>query len=176
MRLLTIAPVFLLVACSAPFVEPTATELDSSGPTTADGRPLTPYYGDYEPLGVVVEGEAGPPITTLPSRERAPDPVTVEVRRGGARIRPAAGQAVDIRHDSTVRHVPPPAAATVYVDAQGRPIHDAMPAGPNAYFDRQGNYRLTHDRGDGTQTAYPGQDRPSAREAYDRAARDLGDQ
>lgn len=102
--------------------------------------------------------------------------MTVEVTRGGARIQPATGQAVDLRRDTTLRHAPSPSAATIYVDAQGRQIHDAMPAGPDAYFDRQGNYRLTHDRGDGVHTAYPGQDRPSAREAYDRAARAQDDQ
>ncbi|WP_454262106.1 hypothetical protein [Pseudoxanthomonas mexicana] len=68
-----------------------------------------------------------------------------------------------------VRKVEP----VTYVDARGREVFGAMPAGPNAYWDEAGNYRQTFDRGDGVQQTFRNSRTP--REAFDQVGQALSD-
>ncbi len=47
-----------------------------------------------------------------------------------------------------------PEQPTQYVDTRGRPVANPMPAGPNGYWNEQGQYRQTFDRGDGVQQTF----------------------
>lgn len=59
-----------------------------------------------------------------------------------------------IQFDEAQPYSPPAPSRTIYADTRGREVMDARPAGPNAYWDNDGQYHPTFDRGDGVQQTY----------------------
>ncbi len=99
-----------------------------SAPTLGHGELAAPEVSDWSPPPL--------PAGTLPATQVAQPPADVLWA-------PAPADAPPLQEQPTQ-----------YVDARGSPVANPMPAGPNGYWNEQGQYRQTFDRGDGVQQTF----------------------
>lgn len=132
---------------------------DSAVPT---GRP---YYSNDANSGITLTPVEGNPFapaqaptrmfsSSPPSMDAEPIYYSSNEASRPMQVQPPTYRTDPIQFDEAQPYSPPAPSRTIYADTRGREVMDARPAGPNAYWDNDGQYHSTFDRGDGVQQTY----------------------